>query len=257
LGEGGFAKVYLAENRVSNEICALKRILKHDIKNILYLKNELEILMKADNPNIIKIFEIISTPSYTDIITEYCAGVTLREEFNNYITQKQNFSEYESSIILKQVLLALNYAHSNGIVHRDVKMENILFLEKITQSLDLKLIDFGLAKSFEKEKRRMYDRVGTMQYVSPEVLEGNYNEKCDIWACGIMLFALILGYFPFDPDLECDNEKIQERILNYEYSFENNCNLNNQFFIYTKKILFNFNRKFNFVTKLFCNFIFN
>ncbi len=95
--------------------------------------------------------------------------------------------------------------------------------ENFWDGLDLKLIDFGLATNLEKGKRRLFDRVGTMQYVSPEVLEGNYNEKCDIWACGVMLFALILGYFPFDPDLECDDDHIQERILKLEYSFDNEC----------------------------------
>lgn len=141
------------------------------------------------------------------------------------MTQKQSFSEFQSSAITKQVLLALNYAHKNGIVHRDVKMENVIFLqENFLENLDLKLIDFGLATCLEKGKRRLFDRVGTMQYVSPEVLEGNYNEKCDVWACGVMLFALVLGYFPFDPDLECDNEKIQERILKFDYSFDNECN---------------------------------
>jgi len=149
------------------------------------------------------------------------------------VSQRQSFSEYQSSKITKQVLLALNYAHTNGIVHRDVKMENIMFVnENFWDGLDLKLIDFGLATNLEKGKRRLFDRVGTMQYVSPEVLEGNYNEKCDIWACGVMLFALILGYFPFDPDLECDDDHIQERILKFEYSFDNECKKYFLFFFY-------------------------
>lgn len=168
---------------------------------------------------------------------EYCDGGTLREAFNDLVSQGECFSEYQCSIILKQVLLALNYAHKNGIVHRDVKMENIMFLQKNDENLNLKLIDFGLAISLEKDRRRIYDRVGTMQYVSPEILEGNYNEKCDIWARGVMLFALILGFFPFDPDLECDNFKIQQRIIDYEYSFENECNINNKFFIIKKQNL--------------------
>lgn len=214
----------MAENIITKEICSIKRIQKHDIKDIADLKNELEILSRADNPNIICIYEIIRTPYYIDIIMEYCAGGTLREAFNKLVSNHECFSEYQSSLIIKQVLLALNYAHKNCIVHRDVKMENIMFVkENFLDGLDLKLIDFGLATCLEKGKRRLYDRVGTMQYVSPEVLEGNYNEKCDIWACGVMLFALVLGFFPFDPNLECVNEEIQERIINFDYSFENDC----------------------------------
>lgn len=189
------------------------------------LTNELQILSSADNPNIINIFEIFITPNYVDIIMEYCAGGSLRKVFNSMLKRCQSFSEYQASQIIRQVLCAVNYAHKNGIVHRDIKMENIMFIDDNSENLNLKLIDFGLSINLNKVGTKMNDRVGTLLYVSPEVLEGNYNEKCDIWSCGVMLYAMILGIFPFDLRNEFDKEKIMERIKKFEYSFTNDCKI--------------------------------
>ena len=88
---------------------------------------------------------------------------------------------------------AINYCHKNGIVHRDLKPENLLFLNKDPNS-PIKVIDFGMSKRFTAEKY-MNEKVGTAYYISPEVLKGKYDEKCDIWSAGVILYIIICGYF--------------------------------------------------------------
>ena len=122
-------------------------------------------------------------------------------------------------------MLAICYCHSQGICHRDLKPENILFLNKNPDS-PIKIIDFGLSKIFGEikpimkgnkvEKNIMSLRVGTAYYMSPEVLQGNYDNKCDIWACGVILYIMLCGYPPFDGDTEND---ILKAISRKKFSF--------------------------------------
>ena len=106
------------------------------------------------------------------------------------------YSEKEAAIIFKQLMNGISYCHSKGICHRDLKPENILFLTNDDNS-PIKIIDFCLSKIFDeikkddkkkKKKKNMKTKVGTAYYVSPEVLKGNYDEKCDIWSCGVKLY---------------------------------------------------------------------
>lgn len=115
------------------------------------------------------------------------------------------FEENTSSAILKQILSAVFYCHKNGIVHRDLKPENILF-EDPNSFNSLKVIDFGTSRNFQNSKK-MNQKFGTVSiasfdilqayYIAPEVLKKNYDEKCDIWSCGIILHILLCGYPPF------------------------------------------------------------
>ena len=153
---------------------------------------------------------------------EYCEGGSLLERLNLLIDDDRFFSEREASILMKQIMIALNYSHQNKIVHRDIKLENILFLDKDPNKLTVKLIDFGLSKCFNKENiniPRMKEFYGSAYYVSPELINKDYNEKCDIWAAGVLLFILLTGNPPFYS--EDSDKKIFEKIRKYEYSFEN------------------------------------
>ena len=119
------------------------------------------------------------------------------------------YSEKEAAIIFKQLMNGISYCHSKGICHRDLKPENKLFLTNDDNS-PIKIIDFGLSKIFgetkkdDKKKKNMKTKVGTAYYVSPEVLKGNYDEKCDIWSCGVILYILLSGEPQFNG--EDDNE---------------------------------------------------
>ena len=93
---------------------------------------------------------------------------------------------------MKQLLSAINHCHANGVIHRDIKHENIM----ITDTNQVRLIDFGL--SMIKQKRKLiHERAGTAYYMAPEVLNGNYNEKADLWSLGVLLYTLVCGYMPF------------------------------------------------------------
>jgi calcium-dependent protein kinase len=96
---------------------------------------------------------------------------------------------------MTDILNAIIYCHNHNIVHRDIKAENILFSEKDISS-ECKLIDFGISLKFSRDAK-LQDKTGTILYVAPEVLKGSYDEKCDIWACGVLLYLILCGYPPF------------------------------------------------------------
>ena len=97
---------------------------------------------------------------------------------------------------MKEVLSAVTYCHKYGIVHRDLKPENILYQTKQPDS-PLKIIDFGTSKNFEK-RDKLTDICGTPYYIAPEVLDGKYNEKCDVWSVGVIMYIMLCGYPPFN-----------------------------------------------------------
>ena len=141
---------------------------------------------------------------------EYCKG----GELFDIISQKGSFSEKEACIIMKQLMSAICYSHQNGIVHRDLKPENIL-MENDNEDLSIKLIDWGCAKTLKK-KEKLHQADGTSYYIAPEVLKGNYDEKCDIWACGVIFYILLCGYPPFNGE---SDEEIFESILKGDFEF--------------------------------------
>lgn len=149
---------------------------------------------------------------------ELCEGGELFDR----ITDKGCFSEAEAHEIFLQIMQALNYCHANGICHRDLKPENFLFLTKADDS-PLKVIDFGLSILFEgagpavKQKVSMKTKAGTPYYISPEVLKGNYDELCDIWSAGVILYILLSGVPPFFGDTD---PEILEAVQKGEYSLD-------------------------------------
>ena len=150
---------------------------------------------------------------------EECTGGELFDDIVNHIDQKKMYSEKEACHIFKQLMSAIAYCHSQGIAHRDLKPENILFLNRNPDS-PIKVIDFGLSKIFgnyyNKINNKMNTKVGTAYYVSPEVLAGIYDEKCDIWSAGVILYILLSGVPPFNgPN---DNE-IYKKIVNKKFEF--------------------------------------
>ena len=217
LGKGGYGKVYQVKNKITQEINACKQISKKDIPNIERLANEISILKKVDHPNIIKLYEIFEDEKNIYLIMEKCNGGELFDKITHHIHKKEMYKEKEAAYILYQIISSLDYLHSNGISHRDLKPENILYYNKGNDiNNPIKLIDFDLSIFFNGKNEKMKSKVGTSYYVSPEVLKGEYNEKCDIWSAGVILYILLSGFPPF---YGSNDKKIYKKIMNLDYNF--------------------------------------
>lgn len=167
-------------------------------------------LKRLDHPNILKLYEVFEDSKKYFLVTEYCKGGELFEEIVNKIT----FSEHEAAGIIKQVLQGVSYCHNIGIVHRDLKPENILVDKE--QGGILKIIDFGTSAEFNKGDTAKLSTIhGTSYYIAPEVLQKKYDEKCDVWSIGVILYILLSGKPPFDG--KSDNE-ITHKVLLGKYS---------------------------------------
>ena len=119
----------------------------------------------------------------------------LGEELLDRICRQKVFTENDAAIIIKQILSAIAYCHSRNIVHRDIKPQNIIFESK-NKDAQVKIIDFVFSQHYDPSKK-MLKTVGTPYYIAPEVLRKSYNEKCDVWSCGVLLYILLVGYPPF------------------------------------------------------------
>jgi len=218
LGEGSFAAVYRVQNRITDSIRAMKVINKsstcseEDDKEIF---NEINILRTLDHPNILKIFEFYSNKESYSIVTELCSGGELFQE----IIDKGPFNESYSAYVMFQVLSAINYCHNMKIVHRDLKPENILITERDKNGFPrIKICDFGTSKMFEKGavQRKL---VGSSYYIAPEVLKKKYDEKCDIWSCGVILYILLSGRPPFSGE---NDKEIMQQVAIGKYDLKSN-----------------------------------
>ena len=212
LGMGAYSKVFRVENKSTNEVFACKELLKSKIKDQKKFRNEINIMSECDHPNIIKLIEIYEDKLHYELIMEELNGGSLTERLIEKVDDDgETFSEREAATIFKQIISAISYCHGKGIVHRDLKMENVIFIDT-KGNLDIKIIDFGLSQydtfkllslvnliSEETAKTvNMNDIVGTPHYIAPEVLKGKYNQKCDIWSAGVILYSMLSGHFPFN-----------------------------------------------------------
>ena len=197
IGQGSYGNVYLAYNIYTNEKVAIKKIYKTlDIITESEIINEIDILKKLNHPDIVKILEFYKTETAYYIISEYCSGGELFEKAETHL------SENQIAVIFKQILSGLSYLHSNNIVHRDLKLENILISDKeyvpITgeEYLDIKIIDFGNAKHFEKNIKDK-SIVGSTYYIAPETFMKKSGKESDLWSAGVILYMLVVGSPPF------------------------------------------------------------
>lgn len=212
LGRGSFGKVREVIHKPTGERRALKVIKKelYGPSHYHLFLSEIEILKCLDHPNIIKYIENFEDEDNLYIILEICDG---QELFQKLMINK-NFTEAESIKIMKQLLLAVSYMHENCILHRDIKPENILFKSIGAQS-DIKLIDFGTAMKFSKNF--ITESIGTLYYAAPEVLEFKYNEKCDVWSCGVIAYLMLSGTVPFSGK---DSDEIKKNIRKFNLEFD-------------------------------------
>ena len=205
LGSGSYGTVYLAKNALKDNLVAIKVIEKipSNIIDDMEIKNEINILKSLSHPNIVKIYEFFDTALNYYIVTEYCKKGELFEYINNKYTEKQ------LAVLFYQVFSGLCYLHEKKILHRDLKLENLMISE-IEKDINtgeeyfwIKIIDFGTAKIFERKKKEK-EIIGSSYYIAPEVLKKNYNEKCDTWSVGVILYMTLTGVPPFDGETDDD-----------------------------------------------------
>ena len=192
IGSGGFSRCLLVKNKITNQSFACKELQKKSVSDYEGLMREVNLMIKLDHPNIIKLYEYYEDEKKIYLIMELCTGGEL---FDRIVQNTENgiqFTEKQAATIFKQMMNAINYCHKNGIVHRDLKPENLLLLNK-SENSPIKVIDFGMSKRLDHEKF-LSEKVGTAYYISPEVLKGKYDEKCDIWSAGVILYIIICGY---------------------------------------------------------------
>ena len=204
LGSGSFGNVYLAQNRYTKEKVAMK-IIKKANKDLLSdgeIKDEIDILKTLEHPDIVRIIESFNTKDSYVLVTEYCEGGELYDQVKNQL------SETQIAVIFKQLLSGLAYLHSNNIVHRDLKLENILIQEIEKSKTNGEELFNGTARIFSNKKKPQ-SIVGSSYYIAPEVLRQNYNKECDLWSVGVILYMFIVGHAPFDG---CDDEEITGNI---------------------------------------------
>lgn len=219
LGAGTYGQVYKVKHKETKELRAMKVInIKEAVKNLQEestLINEINILKNLDHINIIKIFEYFITKDELFIISELCTGGDLFSK----IAKDKILSERSACHIMKQVFSAIQFCHNNNIIHRDLKPENILIVPEKNQNQELfsvKIIDFGTSDIFKKNIM-LKEKIGTSYYIAPEVLNGSYNEKCDLWSCGVILYILLIGKAPFNGN---DDEDIYFKIKNNSIKFD-------------------------------------
>jgi calcium/calmodulin-dependent protein kinase I len=161
------------------------------------LENEITIMKKIHHKNIVALHAVFDAPDSLIIVMELMQGGELYEK----IVEKKHFSEKDASFLMRQVFDALEYLHSIGVVHRDLKLENMLLAKK--DSLDMKLADFGLSKLYSGQA--LQTACGTPFYVAPDILLGTgYGPGVDMWACGVLLYILLSGRLPFHADNDAD-----------------------------------------------------
>mmetsp|Transcript_6332 Transcript_6332/g.6586 ORF Transcript_6332/g.6586 Transcript_6332/m.6586 type:complete len:535 (+) Transcript_6332:39-1643(+) len=213
LGEGSYGAVFRVKHKDIGVYRAMKKIFSSSNKDPEKEKdilNEIEMLKSLDHPNIVKVFEFYNTKEGYYIITEYCKGGELFDK----ILETAPIAEDAAAYMMYQILSAVFYCHNLNIIHRDLKPENILIEneEKETGYLNIKVIDFGTAKIFDKNKSEK-KVIGSAYYIAPEVLNSKYNEKCDIWSCGVIMYILLSGKPPFGGD----DDEILDKIKRGKY----------------------------------------
>ena len=217
IGEGNLAQIFRVRNQITDSIEAMKVIKKAEleIENEREIINEISILRKMDHPNILKIFDFYSTEDSYAMILELCSGGELYKE----IIQKGPFNEGYTSYVMYQIFSAINYCHKMHIIHRDLNPENILIIDRNELGYPrIKICDFGLSKIFEKGLKQK-KVVGSLIYIAPEVLKKNYNEKCDIWSCGVIMYILLSQKLPFNSEEE-NEEELLNKILIGKFDLE-------------------------------------
>ncbi|XP_054881494.1 NUAK family SNF1-like kinase 2 [Poeciliopsis prolifica] len=193
LGKGTYGKVKKAKER-SGRLVAVKSIRKEKIKDeqdLVHIRREIEIMSSLCHPHIITIYEVFENKDKIVIVMEYAS----QGDLYDYICDKKNLSEHEARHFFRQIVSAVHYCHQNGIVHRDLKLENIL----LDGNGNVKIADFGLSNLYHRDEY-LQTFCGSPLYASPEIVNGRpyRGPEVDTWSLGVLLYTLVHGTMPFD-----------------------------------------------------------
>ena len=219
LGKGSFGEVFLTKKVNGKELYATKRMDRAEFNkpdNNKRLLNEISILQKISHKNIVKLIEVKKTKSHIYIVTEFCNGGSLTDNLNKYVQiHRKAFSEEIVQYLMKQIVSAIYYLHMNKIVHRDLKLDNILLNfpnenDKANLNMlkaEIKLIDFGFATRLRTVNGNLANTIlGTPSNMEPHMLRDmenqmpslkGYNEKVDIWSLGTLCYEMLVGRMAF------------------------------------------------------------
>ena len=214
LGQGTFGVVVIGTHQITGEKVAVKildkeKILQETDKS--RLEREIKILKNMRHNNIVHLYDVKETPTSLYIIMEYICGKELFE----YIIYNKKLSELEACKLYQQIISGIEYLGKIKVVHRDIKPENLLLDNKN----NIKIVDFGLSNSYPKNEL-LTTACGSPCYAAPEMINGEkyYGLKADIWSSGIVLYAMLCGYLPFE---EADNEKLYKKITEGKFKTPN------------------------------------
>jgi 5'-AMP-activated protein kinase catalytic alpha subunit len=195
LGRGSFGKVNLALHKLTRKIVAVKSVNKNlaiDEERMKKVDNEINLMSKMRHKNVCKYFERLETDQHNLFIMEVCQGGDLL----SYVRRRRRLEEPIAKFIFKQVIAGLGYIHSLKIIHRDIKLENIL----IDNEGVVKIADFGISHEIKPEQKAVKDICGTVAYMAPEMIlrqKAGYDTSVDIWSAGVLLYVMIYGCLPF------------------------------------------------------------
>ncbi|XP_016393061.1 NUAK family SNF1-like kinase 1 [Sinocyclocheilus rhinocerous] len=210
LGRGTYGKVKKAIERHSGREVAIKSIRKEKIKDeqdMVHIRREIEIMSSLRHPHIISIYEVFENKDKIVIVMEYAS----KGELYDYISERRRLAERETRHFFRQIVSAVHYCHKNGVVHRDLKLENVL----LDENCNIKIADFGLSNLYHKDKL-LQTFCGSPLYASPEIVNGRpyCGPEVDSWALGVLLYTLVYGSMPFDGG---DHKNLIRQISSGEY----------------------------------------
>ncbi len=218
IGVGGMAVVYKAYDCIDDRIVAIKILKEEFVRNSEFLtrfRNESKAIAVLSHPNIVKVIDVSFGDNFQYIVMEYIDGINLKE----FLERKGALKWTDALYFTVQILRALQHAHDKGIVHRDVKPQNIMLLSDGT----IKVTDFGIARFARSGQDTLTDKaIGSVHYISPEQARGNaIDEKADLYSVGVMMYEMLTGQLPFDGDTvvsvalkHMQNEPVPPRKLN-------------------------------------------
>jgi len=211
LGKGGFGSAFVATHKASGQERTIKVLkMEADSKSKEIHMNEFNITKDLDHPQIVKMYELFEDKQNYYYVMDIYHGGELFDE----IKEVEYFTEEDTATLLTHILSCVMYCHERNIVHRDLKLENIL-LEENMKLDNIKVIDFGLAANYRGEP--LTRAVGSLHYMSPQIIERSYGPKCDVWSCGVIAFMALSGYAPFDGD---SDQETMDAIKDGKFDFD-------------------------------------
>ena len=221
IGQGAFGKVNIGLNILTGRVVAIKSFNKKNLgkngENMRKILYETNLMKKLNHPNITKILEMFEDDEYYLIAMEYINGGNLF----SFVKKRRKLSEKTAKFLFRQIILGIKHIHSQKIVHRDIKLENIL----IDLNNNIKICDFGIGRILLTKKQLLHDKCGTPMYMAPEILlssktNGYEGFPVDIWSSGISLYIMLSGTLPFNLNGD-ESSSVNDNNLDLQYSIVN------------------------------------